>query len=62
MFFPIVHSNHYYLVCFNMKNPEFIVIDNDSDALTFDKKYKGVPEILVSVIYMLSPVKYTNHI
>ncbi|KAI3813105.1 hypothetical protein L1987_17821 [Smallanthus sonchifolius] len=43
IFFPMILSQHFYLMCFNLKKPETIIIDNSALG-EYNAKYKGIPE------------------
>ncbi|KAI3717572.1 hypothetical protein L1987_69274 [Smallanthus sonchifolius] len=43
IFFPMILSQHFYLMCFNLKKPEIIIIDNSALG-EYNAKYKGIPE------------------
>nr|GME07165.1 putative ulp1 protease family, C-terminal catalytic domain-containing protein [Ipomoea batatas] len=43
MFFPMITSEHSYVICFNIKNQRIDVIDNSSKVVSSDQKYGKVP-------------------
>lgn len=47
VFIPLLHDNHYYVLCFNLKKAKVEVIDNLGNDEKFDKKYGGRLEIMV---------------
>ncbi|KAK1358888.1 hypothetical protein POM88_043362 [Heracleum sosnowskyi] len=46
MFFPIHHVNHYYVVCFNIKNTSIDLLDNYKHGDCLTTVYEGYPESL----------------
>ncbi|KAK1356888.1 hypothetical protein POM88_050144 [Heracleum sosnowskyi] len=46
MFFPIHHVNHYYVVCFNIKNTSIDLLDNYKHGHCLNTVYEGYPESL----------------
>lgn len=49
VFFPIISKNHFYLICFNLKNPAIDIIDNmKRDVEDIEAIYQEVPKMLVS--------------
>ena len=44
---PIFRSEHYYLMCFNLKETRIILIDNSKNG-EYAAKYVGIPEKAVS--------------
>nr|GMD55791.1 uncharacterized protein LOC108225702 [Ipomoea batatas] len=46
MFFPMIASEHSYVICFNIKNQRIDIIDNSSKSVTNDLKYGSVPSDL----------------
>ncbi|XP_063942886.1 uncharacterized protein LOC135150490 [Daucus carota subsp. sativus] len=61
IFFPIHDVDHYYVVCFNIKNPSIEIIDNNRIADGSNAVYDGLPECLqqhfVSYLETSSPAK-----
>ncbi|KAK1398176.1 hypothetical protein POM88_008039 [Heracleum sosnowskyi] len=47
IFFPIHNINHYYLICYNLKNPSVEIIDNSAYCGSATNIYDGLPESLV---------------
>ncbi|KAI3794644.1 hypothetical protein L1987_37277 [Smallanthus sonchifolius] len=43
VFFPMILSQHFYIICFNLKNPETIIIDNSALG-EYNAKYNGISE------------------
>ncbi|KAK1357687.1 hypothetical protein POM88_050943 [Heracleum sosnowskyi] len=50
MFFPIHHVNHYYVVCFNIKNTSIDLLDNYKHGDCLNTVYEGYPESLKIMI------------
>ncbi|KAK1377831.1 hypothetical protein POM88_024575 [Heracleum sosnowskyi] len=46
IFFPIHDINHYYLICYNLKNPSVEIIDNSAYCGSATNIYDGFPESL----------------
>ncbi|KAF5776652.1 hypothetical protein HanXRQr2_Chr12g0526631 [Helianthus annuus] len=46
IFIPVLLSDHYWCLCFNMKNGDIELIDNSRYAESFTKRYRGRPEKL----------------
>jgi hypothetical protein len=47
VFIPMAKSHHFYLLCFNLKVPKTVLIDNSASE-EYEAKYLGLPEIMVS--------------
>nr|GMC68121.1 uncharacterized protein LOC109155335 [Ipomoea batatas] len=48
--FPIVHSEHYYVLTINVKNKRFDILDNSSAESPKNEKYGDVPTTLVMLL------------
>lgn len=46
VFIPMLHSDHYYVMCFNLKKGQVDVIDN-SEIVMLDSKYERKLQIMV---------------
>ncbi|KAJ0509294.1 putative Ulp1 protease family catalytic domain, papain-like cysteine peptidase superfamily [Helianthus annuus] len=46
LFIPILYSKHYYVICFNLTQPQVHVIDNLASKADFDAKYGQRPQIM----------------
>lgn len=46
IFFPIYYANHFYVICFNLKNIAVEIIDNRIGE-DIDSVYDGIPQCLV---------------
>ncbi|KAJ9554624.1 hypothetical protein OSB04_018669 [Centaurea solstitialis] len=57
VFFPVVSSVHYFLVCFNLKEGKTQVIDNSAVDVSFSAKYGSIPitlrKVFVNVLKQL---------
>nr|GMC49034.1 phospholipase-like protein [Ipomoea batatas] len=49
LFFPMIASEHSYVICFNIKSYRIDIIDNSSKSVTNYLKYGSVPSDLVSI-------------
>ncbi|KAJ0754724.1 putative Ulp1 protease family catalytic domain, papain-like cysteine peptidase superfamily [Helianthus annuus] len=52
IFIPVLLSDHYWCLCFNMKNGDIELIDNYRYAESFTKRYRGRPEKLRRVLIL----------
>ncbi|KAF5787718.1 putative Ulp1 protease family catalytic domain, papain-like cysteine peptidase superfamily [Helianthus annuus] len=50
VFIPILHSKHYYLICYNLKKALVDVIDNLGRNVEFDSKYAFRPQIMQNTL------------
>ncbi|KAJ9536518.1 hypothetical protein OSB04_un000312 [Centaurea solstitialis] len=61
IFFPILQSQHFYLIVYNLKNPNILVIDNMSINVSIESKYGILPhkmnELFVQYIRFVSHPK-----
>nr|GMD05896.1 uncharacterized protein LOC109162486 [Ipomoea batatas] len=48
--FPIVHSQHYYVLTINVKNKRFDILDNSSSESPGNEKYADVPTTLKTML------------
>ncbi|XP_022022638.1 uncharacterized protein LOC110922724 [Helianthus annuus] len=46
LFFPILASEHYYVLCFNLKTSKIVLIDNSKMGKKFHDRYQGIPNML----------------
>ncbi|PWA87422.1 hypothetical protein CTI12_AA035780 [Artemisia annua] len=46
VFFPIISSDHYYLIVFNIEKVNAVIIDNSKSDATYDGKYKDIYELV----------------
>ncbi|KAM0021484.1 putative papain-like cysteine peptidase superfamily [Helianthus debilis subsp. tardiflorus] len=46
LFFPILASEHYYVLCFNLKTSKIVLIDNSKMGEKFHDRYQGIPNML----------------
>ncbi|KAK1366439.1 hypothetical protein POM88_042000 [Heracleum sosnowskyi] len=46
VFFPIHYINHFYVICFNLKNPAVEILDNSNIGGDSTTIYDGLPESL----------------
>ena len=53
IFFPIHDVDHYYVVCFNIKNPSIEILDNNRSGDGSNAVYDGLPECLVFLYFYL---------
>lgn len=57
VFFPIHYINHFYVVCFNLKNPAIEILDNNCLGDSITSIYDGYPQNLVwhilDILYLL---------
>ncbi|XP_020262620.1 uncharacterized protein LOC109838598 [Asparagus officinalis] len=44
VFFPINAFEHFYIVCYGLKNPSMELIDNSKNCPDYKEKYQGRPE------------------
>ena len=47
VFFPIISSEHYYLIVFNIQKGNAVIIDNSDSDATYDGKYKDNFDLVV---------------
>ncbi|PWA95352.1 ulp1 protease family, C-terminal catalytic domain-containing protein [Artemisia annua] len=52
VFFPIISSDHYYLIVFNIEKGNDVIIDNSESDATYDGKYKDIYELVKGVFLM----------
>ena len=58
IFFPINFVNHYYVICFNLRNIGVQIIDNNILGGDMTTIYDGIPESLVRFYIIF----YLNHL
>ena len=51
VFFPIIASEHYYLIVFNIQKGYAVIIDNSESDATYDGKYKDIYELVVRTVF-----------
>ncbi|MFS8034655.1 putative papain-like cysteine peptidase superfamily [Helianthus anomalus] len=47
IFVPVLHDNHFYYVCFNLRDNKVEVLDNRAKDVSMKVKYNECPEKLV---------------
>ncbi|PWA45293.1 Peptidase C48, SUMO/Sentrin/Ubl1 [Artemisia annua] len=50
VFFPIISSDHYYLIVFNIQKGNAVIIDNIKSDATYDGKYKDNYDLVVRTV------------
>ncbi|KAJ0948963.1 hypothetical protein HanRHA438_Chr01g0033531 [Helianthus annuus] len=66
IFIPVLLSDHFWCLCFHLKNGEIELIDNFRFKEWFSKRYRGRPEKLVileySALYTKTTVYYNDYV
>ncbi|KAK1396792.1 hypothetical protein POM88_006655 [Heracleum sosnowskyi] len=61
IFFTIHDKSHYYVVCFNLKNPSIEILDNikhgEDSTLAYDEYPESLKELFVKYMGIFSPVR-----
>ncbi|PWA56718.1 Peptidase C48, SUMO/Sentrin/Ubl1 [Artemisia annua] len=52
VFFPIISSDHYYVIVFNIQKGYAVIIDNSESDATYEGKYKDVYDLVKGVFLM----------